>query len=517
MTYPSVARAGFSLLLVTALAVPLGVAHSSPAPRASGAPSRDAARDAARYVDARHAIVPRALADALLGLADVRAADARVASVHAASWKKIPSFARQTKLACAACHYQFLELTPFGRRFKLNGYTLSGLQNIPGRTGGDSTTETLRLAPIPPASAMAIASLTQVRTAVPGTQNAVTTFPDQLSLFLGGEVTPKVGAFVQFTYAAPDASIGIDNVDLRFASSTMLASKELLFGVTLHNNPTVQDVWNTVPAWGFPFVSSPVAPAPTASALVDGVLGQQVLGLGAYRLWDNLLYAEFTAYRSAPQGGSQPADSTAENTTRNIAPYWRVALQHQFGSTYLMLGSYGVVGELYPTGVTGSTNRYTDVAGDLQLERPFGQAAMGGPGGVLIVRSTVIHEKQRLDAFFNAAEPGAANPTNTLTTFRVNASYQPSGFYDLSLGYFDVTGSRDPLLYPPDAITGSASGRPNSSGVVGELDVNPWQNVRVGAQYTAYGRFNGGSSSYDGAGRKASDNNTLYVFTWLVF
>ena len=27
---------------------------------------------------------------------------------------------------------------------------------------------------------------------------------------------------------------------------------ELILGVTLNNNPTVQDVWNTTPAWGFP-------------------------------------------------------------------------------------------------------------------------------------------------------------------------------------------------------------------------------------------------------------------------
>ena len=33
----------------------------------------------------------------------------------------LPSYARQTGLACSACHYQFLTLTPFGRKFKLNG------------------------------------------------------------------------------------------------------------------------------------------------------------------------------------------------------------------------------------------------------------------------------------------------------------------------------------------------------------------------------------------------------------
>lgn len=39
--------------------------------------------------------------------------------------RAVPSFARQTGLACAACHTAFPELTPFGRWFKLNGYTFS--------------------------------------------------------------------------------------------------------------------------------------------------------------------------------------------------------------------------------------------------------------------------------------------------------------------------------------------------------------------------------------------------------
>jgi hypothetical protein len=38
--------------------------------------------------------------------------------------------------------------------------------------------------------------------------------------------------------------------------------------------------------------------------------------------------------------------------------------------------------------------------------------------------------------------------------------------------------------------------------------------VRVGAQYWAYNRFNGASSNYDGFGRNARDNNTLFVYVW---
>ena len=46
---------------------------------------------------------------------------------------------------------------------------------------------------------------------------------------------------------------------------------------------------------------------------------------------------------------------------------------------------------------------------------------------------------------------------------------------------------------------------------------SPWVNVRLGLQYTAYQRFNGGSSNYDGFGRSASDNNALFGFIWLAF
>src|SRR5437016_5177306 len=62
------------------------------------------------------------------------------ASLYAALAKmhRVPAFSRQTGLACSACHYQFPQLTPFGRLFKLNGYTLTGIPTItqPGDSAG---------------------------------------------------------------------------------------------------------------------------------------------------------------------------------------------------------------------------------------------------------------------------------------------------------------------------------------------------------------------------------------------
>jgi hypothetical protein len=41
--------------------------------------------------------------------------------------------------------------------------------------------------------------------------------------------------------------------------------------------------------------------------------------------------------------------------------------------------------------------------------------------------------------------------------------------------------------------------------------------VKLSLQYIAYQKFNGASTNYDGNGRNANDNNTLYMLGWLNF
>jgi hypothetical protein len=45
----------------------------------------------------------------------------------------------------------------------------------------------------------------------------------------------------------------------------------------------------------------------------------------------------------------------------------------------------------------------------------------------------------------------------------------------------------------------------------------PLQYLRVGAQYTGYARFNGAASNYDGFGRNARDNNSLFLYVWAAY
>ena len=57
---------------------------------------------------------------AILGLAVIAAPIA-----HA-----VPSYSRQTGMACSSCHYAPPELTPFGRTFKLEGYTFTTKEQV---------------------------------------------------------------------------------------------------------------------------------------------------------------------------------------------------------------------------------------------------------------------------------------------------------------------------------------------------------------------------------------------------
>jgi hypothetical protein len=53
-------------------------------------------------------------------------------------------------------------------------------------------------------------------------------------------------------------------------------------------------------------------------------------------------------------------------------------------------------------------------------------------------------------------------------------------------------------------------------GISLNFSVWPMQNLQL-AQYTGYTRFNGAAINYDGAGRNASGNNTVYLLARFVF
>jgi hypothetical protein len=447
----------------------------------------------------------------------------------------VPSFARQTGMACEACHTVYPELTHFGRVFKANGYTLTNLKQVRGVSG--TKEELLALSQTPPLSIMVQISDTQLKGSLPDVsnpaapglaQNGTAGFPQQVGLFYAGKIAPNFGAFLQVTYSNSSGTIGIDNTDLRFADVTVLPdSSPLTYGVSLNNNPTVQDLWNSTPAFGFPYTGSNANVSPLANPAINGTFAQSVAGLSGYVFWNESLYAEVGGYRSAKQGQANaltgaagPLDGTASNVIEGLAPYWRFAYEYNWDRHSLEVGLYGATFKLLPGGtplapspLAGPENRFSDVAEDLQYQ-------FVGDVHQFSLLATRIHESMSLDASF--VPGGAANPTDDLTTWRGSATYYFRRKIGGTLSYFSTTGSTDTGLYPATAPGGpgvvtSANGSPDTRGVTAELNYLPWLNVKLSAQYTWYSKFNGSGSNYDGVGRNASDNNTLYMLLWFAY
>lgn len=451
-------------------------------------------------------------------------------SVLAGQAHAVPSFARQTGMACEACHTSYPELNQFGRFFKMNGYTATGITQV--ESAGNDKTPGLTIDQIPPLSLMLQTSQEWKKAGQydtntnDGTRTAHTAsnFPLQLSVFFAGEISKNMGSMVQITYAQNSTSgFSMDNSDIRYVDHTSISDKDVLYGLTLNNNPSVEDPWQTTPTWGYPFLQPSILKTPSAKPLIAN-LAQQVYGIGGYTLIDQNWYLALTGYRSAQPGVSQPYSSTSVNIINGIAPYWRLAHQSVMeDSSYLEVGTFGMDAHVSPSGVLGPTAHFFDTAVDLQYEKAFES------GNSLTIRSSYIHETQDYSGL-----PGySSNPNDKLNTFNINGSYHVGGKETLLLGYLRTGGTADINLYNPGCssncapsatligtpvpVTGNVAGKPTTTSWLAQLEVMPWQNVQIGLQYTGYLRFNGQKHNYDGAGTNAKDNDVAMLYGWFMW
>ena len=408
----------------------------------------------------------------------------------------LPAFARQTGQNCVACHAggQFPELTSYGRLFKLTGYTI-GTRGIP-------------------LSVMGVGSYTKTSdpTSDPAfAKDAVALFQTG-SVFLAGKVTDNVGVFAQATYnnydsQNPDSGRwegkwASDNFDLRYADRFIDANRDLIVGLSLNNNPSIADPWNTAPAWLQYVPTRFGVTGPDAGPIVSQ-LGQQVAGVGAYAFWNQTLYAELAGYQTANGVWSFLSKGTADADQLKLKgtnPYLRLALSHDWGPHSAMIGMLAMNADIHSDNLDpGSpTIRYRDRGIDAQYQ-------------YLLDPHTVTAQLSYIRESIDYGDTSiGANASNTIRQLKLKGSYVYQAKYGGSLSYFSTTGSSDSLVYA-DA---SAANNPDTRGWVPELFWTPVQYVRVGAQYFAYNRFHGASNNYDGEGRNAKDNNTLFLYVW---
>jgi hypothetical protein len=396
----------------------------------------------------------------------------------------VPSFARQTGMDCAGCHVGAFgpQLTPAGIRFKIGGYTESD-----GKDG--------KLA----LSGMAVASWARTRAGQDPApdhlkaNNNVTL--DEVSLFLAGRIAPEVGAFVQVTHNGIDHSTALDQADVRWARNIKLGGKDTVLGVTVNNNPGVQDPFNTSPVWSYPYIGPEAAfGTGPAATLINGGLAQRVVGSSAYGFWNDSIYAELGTYRSLSPGTQRKfgLDRDEQRLGRNA--YWRLAYFKDFGAQNLSAGAFGWTAQLAPDRSPGTLQeRYRDVGFDANYQ------FLGTREHIATLGASVVREHTR---------PGDGGDAGSLTERRLNASYSHNNTWGVSGGLFDTSG-KDPAA--------------STRGQLLQVDWTPWgkedhaapspfgwANVRLGLQAWRYTRFEGDAGS-------ARDHDTLHFFVWTAF
>ena len=479
-------------------------------------------------------------------LAKLLQAAVTVGSVLLASWctpaDAIPLFNRQTGQNCVACHAggQFPELTPYGRLFKMTGYTLGQRATVP-------------------LSAMAVASVSRVantsKSDDPGQdfQKNGKLILATASLFIGGKITDNIGAFAQITHD-PYATQGddlqfhghtsADNIDIRYADRFVDEKRDFIFGFSANNNPSVADPWNTAPAW----MQYVPVPTPSSSRFIDGNApypaygaGGNIGGITAYAFWNRTIYAEVGGYGTAKgafsfMSAGVPADEKTK--LRGINPYWRLAWNHEWGAHSLMVGTAGMVARVYdnPLDTTdpSTTHRFQDWNVDAQYQYLLDPHSVTGqlvyarsrhtfPGFLANVPSTFV------DAAGNPLP--ASNAVDTSNVLRAKLTYVYRAKYGGSIGLFNLTGTTNsanqtsgfvpvedgPPAIAPDTsqrVGGNLTGNPATRGATLEAFWTPVQYMRIGIQYTAYDKYNGASHNYDGFGRNARDNNSVFLYLW---
>jgi hypothetical protein len=70
------------------------------------------------------------------------------------------------------------------------------------------------------------------------------------------------------TYSGEKRPTNWDNTDVRYARTISLVGTDAVVGLSINNNPTVQDLWNSTPAWGYPYITSALVPGAAADPII---------------------------------------------------------------------------------------------------------------------------------------------------------------------------------------------------------------------------------------------------------
>ena len=380
----------------------------------------------------------------------------------------VPSYARQTGAACADCHAGAYgpALTPYGMRFKLNGYT-----DTDGNGGKI------------PLAAQLIATRSMPA------RGESTTRLTEADLYLAGRLTDQIGGYVKVENSNTGNNTfrtRLNNIDLRFVARDLkLGDREATLGVSVNNNPGFQDPIGALPG------AAGIGPPSVSGTLLNlSALAHRVIGASIYGLYDSAWYGEVGSYTSLPTsqqdhlGYAVSGDPGKLSDTGYVRFAYMKDLKRQFFSTGVVALS---TRRQLPR--SGPRDDLTDLGYDLSYQ------FLGNREHIVQLSYTNILERRRY-----GSTPAAARARGIVRDQTTSLTYTFRQSWGITLAHLVNSGSRDAVRYTPYGVPDTTS---NLVGVswapFGKDDsYTSLANLKIAATWFRFARFNGSRTNVFG-------------------
>jgi len=387
----------------------------------------------------------------------------------------VPAFARQTGSACADCHAGAYggggngpNLTPYGMRFKLNGYT-----DTDGNGGKIPVSAQLTETHTDPARGPGSTALTEA------------------DVYLAGRLTDQIGGYVKVEADHGDHdvyNVKLSNVDLRFVAKELkLSDKDLIMGVSVNNNPGFDDPVNVLPGAVNLGPAGGFGPAGTflnlssANAPADRLVGATVYGL-----YDANWYGEVGTYRSLGLSAQDDLGYQVSGDPGKLSDtaYFRFAYMKDMKRQFFSAGIVGLTTDRQLPR-NASADHLTDLGYDLSYQ------FIGNRENILQLSFVNIMERRRYgDTLF---APGVIAPSRgVLHDSTLSATYVFKQAYGLQVAHMQSTATSDPVRFAP-------FGKPDTTTNLISLFWTPFgredsftsiANLKLAATWFRFSRFN---------------------------
>jgi hypothetical protein len=234
----------------------------------------------------------------------------------------VPAFARQTGMACTACHFQhFPALNAFGATFKMNGYTMIGAE---GKIEGEnlSIPDTLNASLITKLRFQKTNGTTKA-----GTDKGEFQIPDEGALLIGGRAGEHIGFLLEVQLA--------DNTKSAFAS--FKAPIVYNFGgVALSAIPFTTDEGGA--SYGFELLNTGATRMQRVLEDRKGTSAQQYIGTATAAKGIAFVAANSMGFLNATLWAPEVPAGGSMDTSLNLSQYLRVAATPQLGGWGIGVG-----------------------------------------------------------------------------------------------------------------------------------------------------------------------------------